>query len=399
MRKLKFTTTSRRLAPLYIASFLQSIPFWYATEKLFMTSIGFTTATIGLMVAVMSVVILAVETPSGVLADRWSRKGVMLLGCLALLVSGVLGGMSYTVPIYILSTTFWGIYAALYSGVYDSVIYDTTLEEQGSAKRYEYYLSRFRIVEGCAFVVGSLAGGLIATQLSMRETFFLAVPGILLAMLFLLRFREPTIHKAEVGEPVLKHIRQTFAVVLRNRYLLPVVIAVVGFAVLQDTLYELYQLWFIASNTPLALYGLIAAAVLSTWAIGGLIVNRTQGRFTSLGGLVVILLTLLGLIYLRNPWLLLAAQFLLGAYLTAYGVILSRKLHDELPSKVRAGSSSVVSTLGRAIMIPGSLLFTAIANQRGVFMASYLLLGMAVIAIIAYLFTLRAPRVATAVQA
>jgi len=179
----------------------------------------------------------------------------------------------------------------------------------------------------------------------------------------------------------------------------PVVIAVVGFAVLQDTLFELYQLWFIASNTPLALYGLIAAAVLSTWAIGGLIVNRTQGRFTSLGGLVVILLTLLGLIYLRNPWLLLAAQFLLGAYLTAYGVILSRKLHDELPSKVRAGSSSVVSTLGRAIMIPGSLLFTAIANQRGVFMASYLLLGMAVIAIIAYLFTLRAPRVATAVQA
>jgi len=399
MHRLKFTTTSRRLAPLYIASFLQSIPFWYATEKLFMTSIGFTTATIGVMVAVMSVVILAVETPSGVLADRWSRKGVMLLGCLALLLSGILGGLSYTVPIYILSTTFWGIYAALYSGVYDSVIYDTTLEEQGSAKKYEYYLSRFRIVEGCAFVVGALAGGLIATQLSMRETFYLALPGILLAMVFMIRFREPTLHKAEVAEPVLKHIHQTFAAVLRNRYLLPIVIAVVGFAVLQDTLYELYQLWFIAINTPLALYGLLAAAVLSTWAIGGLIVSRLQGRASSVGGLVIVILTLLGLIYLRNPWLLLAAQFLLGAYLTAYGVILSRKLHDELPSKLRAGSSSVVSTLGRAIMIPGSLLFTSFANQRNVFTATYLLLGMAVITIVAYLFTLRSPKTAPATQA
>lgn len=41
----------------------------------------------------------------------------MVLGCTALLISGVLGAVSFfNEPVYILSTIFWGIYAALYSG-------------------------------------------------------------------------------------------------------------------------------------------------------------------------------------------------------------------------------------------------------------------------------------------
>lgn len=84
MPKIKLSSTSRRLLPLYIAVALQNIPFWYAIEKIFMLGIGFNTATIGVMIAIMSVVMLAVETPSGILADRWSRKGVMVLGCFAL---------------------------------------------------------------------------------------------------------------------------------------------------------------------------------------------------------------------------------------------------------------------------------------------------------------------------
>jgi MFS family permease len=158
MAKIKFSPMTRRLMPLYIAAVLQGIPFWYAIEKIFMLGIGFNTATIGIMVAIMSIVMLAVETPSGILADRWSRKGVMILGCFALIISGVLGAVSFNEPVYILSTVFWGIYAALYSGTYDSVIYDTTMEEYGDSKKFEKYLGRFRAVEGVFHLLPSAAG-------------------------------------------------------------------------------------------------------------------------------------------------------------------------------------------------------------------------------------------------
>lgn len=375
--------------PLYIAAFLQGIPFWYAIEKLFMTSIGFTTASIGVMVAIMSAVMLAVETPSGVLADRWSRAGVMFLGGLALLISGIIGGLSYDQPMYILSTVFWGIYAALYSGTYDAVIYDTLIEETGESSRYEYYLGRLRMFEGVAFVVGSLGGSLIASQLSMRSTYFISIPIIAAAGLFLWKFREPKLHKTEVAEPVFRHIRQTFRAVLRNRLLLPVIIAAVGFAVLLDTLFELNQLWFIAVDTPLTLYGLAGATLFSTWALGGLVASKFRGQSASLIGIVILLLALITLVATRSYWIILAAQFLLSMFLILFGVILSKKMHDQLPSKLRAGASSVISTLGRIIIIPGSLLFTGIANGANVFIATYLLLGIAVIASCAYAFTLR----------
>jgi len=376
---------TRRLMPLYIAAVLQGIPFWYAIEKIFMLGIGFNTATIGVMVSIMSVVMLAVETPSGILADRWSRKGVMVLGCVALVVSGVLGALSFNKPVYILSTVFWGIYAALYSGTYDSVIYDTTIEEYGDSKKFEKYLGRFRAFEGVSFVIGALVGGLIASMLDIRDTYIFSIPLIAVALIFLWKFKEPQLHKAEVAEPVFKHIRQTFVAVLRNPVLLPVVIATVGFFVLQETIFELSQLWFIAVAAPIALYGIFSAAVFSSWTTGGLLAARIKSR----PAIISLMLVLVGMIVLlivgRHYALVLIAQVVMAICLIAIGVILAKKMHDELPSRLRAGSSSIISTLARIILTPGSLLITGIASTYDIFSATYILLVLAIVSVVAFM--------------
>jgi MFS family permease len=119
----------KRLLPLYIAIFLQGFVFWYSTEKLFMYSIGFDAASVGLMIAVYSIVLLLAETPSGILADRWSRKGVLILASIALAISAIIGGSSLNVPMFMLAASIWAIYYALYSGTYEAIIYDVLLEQ------------------------------------------------------------------------------------------------------------------------------------------------------------------------------------------------------------------------------------------------------------------------------
>lgn len=375
----KLSPTTRRLLPLYIAAFLQSVPFWYAIEKLFMLEIGFNTASIGLMVAIMGAVVIISETPSGILADRWSRKGVMILGALFLLIGGVIGGISQNEFVFIMYAAFWGIYSALYSGTYDSVIYDTEIEEEGSSKNFEKYLGYLRIVEGSGFIIGAVAGGWIASALTLRSTFFVSLPFLLLAFVFLFRFKEPLLHKAEVTDPVFKHIRQTFAVVLRNKMLLPVVVSAVGFAILMDTIFELNQLWFIALATPLAVYGVIGAGIFSTWTIGGLAARFMRpSRALLLSGASIILGTI-SLVFVRNYWVTFAVMVALGALLVGINVVLTGKLHDELPSKLRAGSASVVSTVGSCLVIPASLLLTMVAERQSIFAATWLLVGVAVI--------------------
>ena len=119
----------RRLLPLYVAAFFQGFVLWYTIEKLFMRSIGFDDAGIGIMVAGYSVVMLLIETPSGILADRWSRKGVLMVASVALAASSLVCGISDSIPFYLVGAGLWGIFFAFYSGTYDSMVYDTLLEE------------------------------------------------------------------------------------------------------------------------------------------------------------------------------------------------------------------------------------------------------------------------------
>src|SRR5918992_4503641 len=102
----------RRLLPLYAAAFLQGLALWVPIEKLFMTTIGFTPASVGLMAAIYAVVVPLLEVPSGVLADRWSRRGVLALASIAAIFSVVIGGLSQNVATYLVAAFFLGVFFA-----------------------------------------------------------------------------------------------------------------------------------------------------------------------------------------------------------------------------------------------------------------------------------------------
>ena len=107
---------------------------WVPVEKLFMSEIGFTAASIGVMAAAYAAVVPLLEIPSGVLADRWSRRGVLVIAALAVSMCALVGGLSHGVGTYIVSALFLGVFFAMYSGTLDSVVYDTVLEETGDGQ-------------------------------------------------------------------------------------------------------------------------------------------------------------------------------------------------------------------------------------------------------------------------
>src|SRR5207248_9088308 len=98
--------------------------FWVPVEKLFLSHIGFTAATVGLLAATYAAVVPFLEIPSGILADRWSRRGVLIAANIALGGSALAGGLSTDVPTYLVSALLLGVYFALQSGTVDSIVYD-----------------------------------------------------------------------------------------------------------------------------------------------------------------------------------------------------------------------------------------------------------------------------------
>src|SRR5207253_425963 len=132
----------RRFLPLMAGMALQGLNLWVPVEKLFMSEIGFTPASVGVMAAAYAAVVPLLEVPSGVLADRWSRNKIMVLACVAVVVSSLIGGLSHGVGTYVVSAVVLGAYFALSSGTVDSIVYDTVVEETGSSEGYETWIGR-----------------------------------------------------------------------------------------------------------------------------------------------------------------------------------------------------------------------------------------------------------------
>lgn len=367
---------TQRLLPLYIAAFLQSCVFWYSIEKLFMTSIGFTPLTIALMATAYSIVILGIETPSGIIADRTSRKGMLIVASIMLAVSSLIQGLSHSVVTYILGAMAWGVYAALYSGIYDPIVYDTLLEEAGHTNGFKRYFGWVKSLDGLGLVIGSLIGALLGANFGLRASFFWTIPVSLLAAGSLIVFREPTLHKAEVSQSIIKHLRVIFTAALHRGSLFGILLILVIGTTLTELIFEFTQLWLIATHSPITFYGPSTAVVLSTIGFSGIIAPylRMDKRLFVAFFSTIMLLSCSLLIAARNPILLVISQSIIVIGLLSTGIIYMERFHDRLPSGIRSGASSAISTIGRVIFIGMALAFGFVTSHASIFHASWLIL-------------------------
>jgi MFS family permease len=372
----------RRLLPLYVAVFLQNLALWVPIEKLFMTTIGFSPASIGAMAAIYAVVVPVLEVPSGVLADRWSRRGVLMLASIAAILSVLVGGLSQSVAVYLVSAAFLGVFFALQSGTLESVVYDTVLEETGGSDGFEKTIGRVRLVESVALVASALAGGAIAAVAPLRATYFLTAPLLLASTVVLLRFREPRLHKAEAEESLRRQLASTYRTILAPGRLRAVVALTVAGSVLMQAMLEFGPLWLVALAVPAFLYGPHWAGLTSALGLGGLLGGQAWiTRPWPVGFLGVAIIACCVVLALSHQALLVVGvQVVLTLLVVAVSIPVLRRLHDAVPSSIRAGVASGVGTLTWLTFVPFALGFGAVSERAGVDRAGWLLVAIAAVA-------------------
>jgi MFS family permease len=369
---------NQRLRPLYISQFFQGVILWYPIEKLFMTQIGFDDASVGLMAATYAGVTLAIETPSGILADRWSRKGILVVAGLALLLTALVGGLSNDVTTYFVSAVILAVFFALNSGTLDAIVYDTVLEATHGSDGFEERLGRIRVLGSVTSVLGALAGGALAMLVEPRLAYFVTVPFMAISILALLRFEEPQLHKAGAQTTLRSHIATTYRTVLRRGALLPIVVVLLATSVLIQVILEFAPLWLVAMAAPVALYGPHGAGLLGSFGLGGALGGRLRSvehlpSTAMVAGLMIA--SSVVLITVHDPIVVAVGQILLASLLVAVSITFTRMLHDSITSDVRAGVSSAVGSLSWVGFLPFALLFGAISKQSSVFNAGWLIVA------------------------
>ena len=375
-------SVSHRLLPLQVAYFLQGVMLWLPVEKLFMTEIGFDAASIGVMAAAYAAVVPLIEFPSGILADRWSRRGVLIISSVALAATALIGGLSSGVALYVVSALVLGIYFAMYSGTMDAAVYDTVLEETGVSDTFEKHLGRIRMINSIALVSSSLAGGVLAALTSTRTTYFTTVPIALLSVAALLYFDEPRLHRAESAGSLKEHVAVTIRTITRRRALLPILALALLTAVVSNVLFEFGPLWLAALDASPALYGPLWAGLVSALGIGGLLAARLDlDRAEHAVPLVLVMITAsIVPATVRNIAAVSVAQIVLAIGVIAASIHVTRLLHDSVSSTVRTGVASGASTLSWATFLPLALLFGVVSRDHGVFTAGWLIVAIVVAA-------------------
>lgn len=381
----------QRLRPLYVAAFLQYVGLWVPVEKLFMTAIGFDTAAIGVMAALYALVVPLLEVPSGVMADRWSRRGVLIIATLALTVSVTIGGLSPNVGWYIVSAMFLGVFFAMQSGTYESMVYDTVIEETGTSDLFERTIGRTRLVQSISLVASAIVGSALAEVLPLRATYFLTIPFVAASGIVVLLFREPRLHRSETPQPLRSQLAATYRTLLQKGRLRAIIVLTVLTAVLMQMIFEFGPVWLVALAVPAIIYGPHWAGLTLALGIGGLLGARRG--ITRLPSLVLIGALLVGsfvvLSVSRNAIAVIGAQIVLILLLVAVSVPLTRRLHDAVPSTLRAGVASGTGTLSWLTFLPCALAFGFIGDRSDVHAAGWLLVAIGAVTALLLVFSLR----------
>lgn len=356
---------SLQIRKLYLSNFLTGLVFWYGIEKLFMGSIGIDAVGIAAATAALTIFLMVFDIPAGILADKWSRKGVLLVSAVALGVCSLILGVSHGLVLYIAGDLVYGLYLVASNGTYQAIIYDS-LHEEGRAGDY----SRINGMAYALFMVGAgvgnVASGFIAHHYGFRASYFVTVIPCVLNALVIVSLLEPKFHKAAAENRIIRQLGSATRTLFSIKLLRILTLLVTIFAVVELFKLEFAQLYFLRYISAPQAIGLLWAVYAFAMALGSVIAHRLRARLNILIYGATVPYVIMAFV---DNWFAIVLFMVQAVAAAALLNQIETRIQEETPSAVRASVLSVVSTLGRAVMVPASFLLGYLFREYSAFWA------------------------------
>lgn len=254
---------------------------------------------------------------AGPLSDRFGRRGILLIGIVAYIVTSLLCAISPTVELLIVARFVQGL-----AGGVGIVIAQAAGRDVYAGGALIRFYGRLTVIGGLAAIVGPLLGGMLNAVTDWRGLFvFLAAVGALILIATLLVFREtlPVARRSRGGFTQTLHDFRTLlsdrvflGAVINQGFLYAALFAYLSGAtfVLQD-IYGLspmgYALAFGLNSAGFMTFGYLAGRTAERWSIAGTLVIGILVAALGAAGLLVAGLTAVPL------WVVIVALFLLAS--------------------------------------------------------------------------------------
>lgn len=371
---------------------------------------GLSLVEVGAILSVQGFVALALELPTGGLADTLGRRPVLLIAALVGIASTVLFVLAHDVAAFAAAMLLQGVFRTLDSGPLEAWYVDTAHADDPAAP-VEQGLARAATVLGVSIAAGALVGGLLVAWAPIPDTSALVLPFLVSLVLSAASFVMTAVLVAEPARPRRRRseapappsgLRGALRLLRRSRVLRALLaveifwaVAMVAFETLTPVrLAELAG----GEDAAGALFGPASAAAWGLFALGSLLsgwaarrwgVAVTAALARILNGAFVVVMGLVA-----GPVGLLAAYG--AAYLAhgAAGPMHNTLLHRQADARTRASVLSANAMVAGGVYSVGLITLTALAEHTGTGAAFAVAGGFSMLGALCYLPAWRAERTA-----
>ncbi len=129
---------------------------------------------ISMLLVIWSATAVILELPTGLLADHWNRRNLLVVGGILKAVGYCCWIISNGFIFYALGFVLWGIGGALSSGSEEALLYDS-LKAVGKEDRFDQILGKGRFLAGVSNILAALTGGFIGEKFGYQTALLASV--------------------------------------------------------------------------------------------------------------------------------------------------------------------------------------------------------------------------------
>ena len=356
----------KNIKKLYFSKFFHNLIFAYVIERLFWQSRGMTAMMVVYTEIVYAIVITILEIPTGVLADKFSKKKILVIADILSVFELIILVYAHSFQSFAAAVAVAGVSTSLRSGTERALLYES-LKIEGNQSLFEKCLGRLNVFDFSAACIAALIGSFIANNLDLEVNYYLSTVSLIIALIITATLKDIDCKNAHDRE------KGVISKAINTLKFKPILwIAIASFCVLGSAVVyvdEFWQLYLVDLSIPVMCFGVYSIVASLFRMPGGLLVHRFLRHAKHLRiilWLLVLMMVFLALSFIFSGYagiISLLFVFILDGLVEP---IVAGFIHHRIQSDVRATMDSFLSFAMRIVIIPIGLGFGYLATAKSV---------------------------------
>lgn len=329
------------LYKIYTYSIFDDLVFIYPLYAVMFLDFGLTAIQISIILTVWSATAFILEVPSGVLADKYSRKNILFLAQLSRIIGFAIWILFPTFIGFLIGFILWGIKSAFTSGTFEALVYDE-LKKFGRESEYTKIIGREKSISFVGFTIAGI-GASFAIHYGYQFVLIISIISLAISAIAILLIPKAKAVESTGERKYFEVLKEGLRQSVKNISILKLIIFI---SLVQALFGALDEYWSIFANDvglPKAGLGIFFTVFGAVQALASFIAYKFENHSDKFfyGLFAVNGLLLVTASYLFNvPSLILLLVFSL--FFKLIDVVMQAKLQYSIDSATRATVSSVL---------------------------------------------------------